>query len=349
MSATGTAVSLGRLSFREARESPCRSCLASPCCTHLLLCTVELNTILDIDSVMHMANFEGILLALGPTGRTVQVYLHQPCRYLDEPTGDCTVHSTPVQPAICVQYNAHTCGYRHSFATDLDHDHPLMDPRRLAWYAEQIMFDDDRRAVSFPGRDEVLDAFRTMPMERKPLPPPEPDPVVEEWRSIVLSRKEPPPPQVRRHGDPEVSSPCEGCGAWCCKFLVFDRGIPSDALQVEFLRYCLGFPGVELGISPGNWSVLVRTTCRHLDGNRCSVFGSPERPLRCASFDALSCGYRAFGVPVPDKMVRVSRDQFGAVAEAVEFNGLGQVVAVPSVETLRSRLEHFEMTRSNPN
>jgi hypothetical protein len=347
MSTTSAPVALGRLSFQEARESPCRSCIASPCCTHLLLCTVDLRTILDIDSVIHMANFEGILLALGATGRTVQVYLHQSCGFLDVPTGDCTVHSTPLQPAICVQYNAHTCGYRHSFATDVDHDNPLMDPRRLAWYAEQITFDDDRRTVTFPDREEVLDAFRTMPMERRLLPPPEPDPVVEEWRSIVLSRKEPAPHELRHYGDPEVSNPCQGCGAWCCKFLVFDRGVPSDATQMEFLRYCLGFPGVEIGISAENWSVLVRTTCRHLDGNRCSVFGSPERPLRCGTFDALSCGYRSFGVTVPDNMVRVSREQFGAVADAVAFNGLGQVVGVPSVETLRDRLEQFERARSS--
>lgn len=347
MSVTSTPVSLGRLSFEEARESPCLSCIASPCCTHLLLCTLELKTLLDIDRAMHMANFEGIVIALGSTGRMVQVYLHQPCRFLDVPTGACTVHSTPEQPATCVQYNAHTCGYRHSFATDVDHDHPLMDPRRLEWYAEHIMFDDDRRAVTFPDREEVLEAFRSMPMERRPLPPPEPDPVVEEWRSIVLSQKEP-AQELHRYGDPQVSNPCQGCGAWCCKYLVFERDVPTDATHVEFLRYCLGFPGVEIAVSDKNWSVVVRTTCRHLDGNRCSVFGMPERPLRCVSFDALSCGYRAFGYPIPDRMVRVSRDQFRAVAETLTFDELGRVVAVPPIDTLRSRLDQLEQARYSP-
>ncbi len=148
---------------------------------------------------------------------------------------------------------------------------------------------------------------------------------------------------LRRYADPEVSDPCTGCEAWCCQTLVFNRGVPGDASQLEFLRYCLGFPGVEVGVSADSWAVIVRTTCRHLDGNRCSVFGTDERPLKCSYYDALSCGYRGhFGVPRPTDIVRISRDQFRLVADSIIFDDLGRIVAIPPLDVLRDRLEQAE-------
>jgi hypothetical protein len=334
-----------RLSYREARQSPCLSCVTSPCCTHLLLATIEFNTLMDIDHTVYLLNFEGIVLALGSSCASAQVYLYQACGFLDVPSGLCTVHSTPLQPAVCVHYNAHSCAYRKAMTTDLHPEHPLLDRHRMAWLADRVVFDDDRRVTAVPGWEEVLEAFRSMPMQRALAPAPEPDPVLEEWRSIVLSSKgsdrEARP--IRRYGDREVSDPCAGCGAWCCKFLVFNRGLPSDASQVEFMRYCLGFPGVEAGVAADGWAVIVRTTCRHLAGDRCSVYGTQERPLRCGYYDAISCGYRGhFGVARPDDVVRVRRDQFGVVVDAIVFDDLGRVVAMPSVEVLRHRLEEAE-------
>jgi hypothetical protein len=219
----------------------------------------------------------------------------------------------------------------------------------MQWLAEGVTFDEDRRIVGCPEWTAMVEAFRALPMERRPAPPPGPDPVMEEWRSIVLSKKGPDgdSPEIRRYSDPEVSDPCQGCGAWCCKMLVFNRGVPGDASQLEFLRYCLGFPGVEVGVAADNWAVIVRTACRHLDGNRCSVYGTEERPLRCSSYDALGCGYRGhFGKPRPDDIVRVSRDQFGLVADSIVFDDLGRIRAIPPMEVLRNRLEDAERARA---
>ena len=120
-----------------------------------------------------------------------------------------------------------------------------------------------------------------MPLHRTPAPAPEPDPVI---GGVAVHRAVPEgigrraPARSAATRDPEVSDPCTGCGAWCCKTLVFNRGLPGDASQLEFLRYCLGFPGVEVGVAADSWAVIVRTTCRHLEDNRCSVFGTDERP-----------------------------------------------------------------------
>lgn len=337
-----------RLTYRQAREAPCLTCTTSPCCTYLLLSDFEIESLRDIDYAIYLLNFEGIVLGLGRDLKA-EIYFYQSCGYLDVPSGLCTVHSTPVQPAVCVHYNAHSCSYRHRMTVDVDADRPLLNRQRMEWLAERVVFDDNRRIVAVPKWEQALEAFGTMPLERQPAPPPEPDPITEEWRSIALSTKESNGEgrPARRYGDPEVSDPCQGCGAWCCKMLVFNRGLPGDASQLEFLRYCLGFPGVEVGVAVDNWAVIVRTRCRHLDGNRCSVFGTDERPLRCSNYDALGCGYRGhFGVPRPDDIVRVSRDQFGLVADSIVFDDLGRIMAIPPVDVLRNRLEDAERARA---
>jgi hypothetical protein len=335
-----------RLTYREALQPPCFSCTTSPCCTYLLLGDFRIETLLDIDHAVYLSNFEGIYLGLDRE-RKVDIYFHQPCGYLDVPSGLCTVHSTPVQPAVCVQYNAHVCGYRHRMNADVDLDHPHLDARRVGWLAEHTVFDDDRRVVALPGWDDMLDAFRAMPLTRTPAAPPAPDPIMEEWRSIALSPKAPEGETrtLRRYGDPEVSDPCTGCGAWCCQTLIFNRGMPADVSQLEFLRYCLGFPGVEVGVAADSWAVIVRTRCRHLEDNRCAVFGTGERPLKCGYYDAVSCSYRRhFGDPRPPDIVRVSRQQFRLVMDSIIFNDLGRVVAIPPLDVLRNRLEAAERT-----
>ncbi len=335
----------GDLSYREARQSPCLSCVTSPCCSHLLLATIELTTLMDIDHVVFLLNFEGIVVALGSQGASAQVYLHQSCRFLEVASGLCTVHSTPLQPAVCVNYNSHSCGYRRAMTTDLHPEHPLLDRHRMVWFAGRVVFDENRRVVERPDWEEMLEAFGSMPTQRVMAPPPEPDPVIEDWRSVVLSKKgaDSDVRPLRHYADPEVSDPCTGCEAWCCKTLVFNRGRPGNASQLDFLRYCLGFPGVEVGVAADAWSVIVHTRCRHLLDDRCSVFGTDERPLRCGYYDAGSCGYRAhFGVPRPDDIVRVSLDQFGVVADSMVFDDLGRIVAIPPIEALRDRLEEAE-------
>jgi len=337
----------GHLSYREARQAPCLTCTASPCCNYLSLHKMKFTTLLDADYATYLLNFEGIILGLEADGM-VEVYFNQPCRYLDVPSGLCTVHGTPTQPSICVHYDAHTCWYRKAILTDDYAEGPFLDRSRLAWYVERLSFDDARRVVATPDWAEMVEAFRSMPLERHAAPPPPPDPVTEEWRSIVLSThgSNGHSPSPHHYSESVVSDPCDGCGAWCCKTLVFGQGRPENASDLDRFRYGLGFPGVELGVADDGWAVIVRTTCRHLVDNRCSVFGTDERPLRCSYYDALKCKYRVhFGTPQPEKMVRVSREQFGILSDSVEFDDVGRVVAVPTIETLRDRLEDAERAR----
>ncbi len=86
---------------------------------------------------------------------------------------------------------------------------------------------------------------------------------------------------------------CAGCAAYCCKTLVFPQSLPVHVSNLDYFRFCLGFPGVELGISDHIWSLVVKTQCRHLnEQNRCSLFDLAERPLICKYYDAWKCDYK---------------------------------------------------------
>jgi hypothetical protein len=339
----------GPLTYRQARESPCLTCSSSPCCTYLILRQMTVESMLDLDYAFYLMNFEGIVLGFDPKGR-VRVYLYQPCGHLDVPTGLCTVHATPAQPEICSHYDAHMCKYRHIMTAEMHPAETLLDRRRLDWYADHVTFDEERRLIERPDWREMLRAFAAMPLERTPAPPPPPDPVVEEWRAIVLS----PPPSARPerlvgYSDSAVQDPCRDCQAWCCTTLVFSWDIPDSASQLDFFRYTLGFPSVRLGVAEDGWALVVRTTCRHLDGGRCSVFGTDERPLRCGSYNEFKCNYRVhFGTPQPDDLVMIDLDQFPALAESMVFDEGGNVRAVAPTDELRARVEEAERVRISP-
>jgi hypothetical protein len=308
----------------------------------------QLDSLMAVDQAFYLLNFEGIIAGFDPTWK-VQIYLQQACHYLDGESSLCTVHSTPLQPPICVHYNGHNCGYRYRMTVEVDDERPLVDAQRMAWVADHLVFDDERRVVAKPNWQEMLEAFRSMPLARQSAPTPKPDPVLEEWRSIVLSEKgaESARRPVHHFGDAQVSDPCDGCEAYCCKLLIFSRGLPAEVAQLEFMRYCLGFPAVEVGVADDSWALIVHTKCRHLDGNRCSVFGTDQRPLKCDYYDAVGCSYRGhFGTPRPDDILRVQREQFRMVVDSLVFDDLGRVVAIPPVAVLRDRLEGFERERA---
>lgn len=340
-----TLASGGRLSWREARETPCLSCQSSHCCTHLVVSQFEIGSLLDVDYALYLLNFDGILIGLSSEMQAT-VYLHQSCGYLDQESRLCTVHATPVQPAVCKSYSGYNCVYRTRMNEGI-HEEPVLDRARMQWLAGQLGFDELRRLVAVPEWSGVVDHFKTMPFEHVTAPVPAPDPMLTEWRQVVLGRAPQPEPSPHLYSEAIVSEPCRGCGAWCCQMLVFQRPVPADASTLEYLRYALGFPSVEIGISDDAWAILVRTTCRHLDDGRCSVFGQDERPLRCGYYDEFSCKYRLhFGTPFPESIVRVSRDAFGTIEQAMAYDEMGRIAAMPPVDEMRQLVAQSERDRA---
>lgn len=306
------------LSFRQALASPCLSCPTSPCCNLLKLETIDFETYADVDYAVYLLNFDGMLLQMDISGTRAHAYFEQSCRFLDRSNGFCGVHATPEQPAICVHYNEYKCSYREHMMSDLDHDVPLVDRARMEWYAAQVEYDDSGAIDRFPSGDEMLKAFAVMPLDRRRVDPP-----IRPERLVAT-----------------LHDSCDGCPAYCCKTLVFERKVPEDASKVDEFKYCLGFPSVELGVMDDGWALLVRTTCRHLELDRCAVFGTDQRPSRCSQIEARGCHYRLnLGTPRPDGFLRVARERFPLLAGSIVFDELGRVVAIPPVELLRRMFE----------
>jgi hypothetical protein len=322
------------LSFRQARDEACQSCHDSPCCQHLVLDTVTLDSVRSVDHALHLLDFDGIYLSVTEDLDQARVYLYQPCRHLDD-RGLCAVHASADQPSICVAYQSQNCGYKAMFGPEPNGEAQLVDRARMRWLAEHLLFDRERRVAARPAWDEVLAAFAALPLTK--VPAPHPPAGTTGWQPVALTR--PPSAERRRFRDPGVAQPCDGCPAWCCRTLVFRRPPPSDAKQVDFLRYALGFPAVEAKLAGDGWALVVHTTCRHLSGQRCALYGSEARPIECAEYDEGDCDYRRdFGPRWDGAAARIGFAEFPVLARSFGYDDLGRVIDSPTSASLSQAL-----------
>jgi hypothetical protein len=337
-------IPLRRLSLAEARQTPCFSCSTSPCCTHLPLHRFHVRTLVDLDHAIYLLNFDRIELGIAPSGEW-SVFYSYPCRFLDTRNPSnylCTVHGTGLQPQICVHYNPYNCWYRKALGADPGTDFLRIDRQRMAWIAERIVFDDSRVIVEVPTWEEMAVMCATLPLQSEPIAQTSPgaDPVFEQWLEQSATGLNPVPAvSLRTYQD--FLTPCAGCAAHCCKTLVFPHGRPTTRGNLDYLQFALGFPGVEIGISNGDWQLVVKTTCRHLTGdNRCSVFGEPSRPTLCKYYDATSCSYVVqFGQSRPPGYLRVQLEQFNWLTESLGFAPDGTIATMPDTDALRAHIE----------
>jgi|HigsolmetaAR201D_1030396.scaffolds.fasta_scaffold15603_2 hypothetical protein len=320
------------------RSSPCLTCPTSPCCTYLPLHTFQVTTMVELDHAAYLLNFDRIELGLSASGTWTVAY-RQACRHLDPVDRSCRVHGTPEQPQICARYNPHHCWYKRVLTSPTSPDHIRLDRRRFEQLVAHLEFDDGGDLVACPPWAELVELLA--------------DPIVEPPLDAGAARSVPPPdavpvqfvdPPRRRRGDDlftyaEVGNPCDGCAAHCCTKLLFPYPVPAARSNLDHLRFCLGFPGVSVSVADGAWSLVVDTTCRHLDGGRCAVHGQPERPDLCTYYDEWTCAYRVQFGDHPAAAPRARGEQWellvscfrfdaeGNVVEMLTADGIGQVLA----------------------
>jgi hypothetical protein len=364
-----SALSTKSLSFAEANESPCSTCSTAPCCTHLPVHSFRVSTLADLSYAGYLLNFDRIRLGLKPSGEW-SVYYAQPCRFLDLTTFGCTIHNTPQQPQVCVQYNPYACWYKGALVAEVNEHFVLVDRARLSFLQERVTFDELRNIVSFPEWNDILEAFKGLSDEPGSVIEQTPhDLVFEEWRQIVaeengieaspmpvseamianqsVSVKLSPP---RKSGESEDSNrtyeslgdPCTGCSAPCCDTLTFSHGLPATISTLDFFKFCLGFEGVELFITSESWWIAIKSRCRHFTSDgRCGVYGSPERPLQCKYADAWKCTTRVeFGQPRPVGGLRVRLEHYSALTECVAFDDVGLVTEIADTSLMRRHIEN---------
>jgi Fe-S-cluster containining protein len=329
------------LTWSEALTSPCMTCASAPCCTHLTLHEFEVDGITDLDYARYVLNFDRMLLGIKHDGKWCVYYRH-PCRHLDREHLRCTVHDTPEQPNVCKGFSPYACWYKASYDGPTSDTLIQIDRVRLDWILERCRFREDRSIEGMPSNEAMREAFGALPVIEDP--PGDGDELIAQdtvypaWR-LSAGHGEPPAPTAE-HTFAELADPCQGCAAYCCTSLVFPQRAPFNHAQVDYFRYALGFPGIELGVGPAGWSVTVRTRCRHLDGTRCGVYGQPDRPLVCRYYDAHKCGYKfQFGNPRPAGFVRVQRADFDAVIAAFRFTETGVTTKAPTPDEVRAAIE----------
>jgi hypothetical protein len=330
-----------RLTYPEALASPCTSCQTAPCCTHLPLHTFKITNMIELDHAVYLLNFERIVLGLSASGEW-SVYYAYPCRFLNRQNFACTVHNTPTQPQICVHYNPYQCWYKRVLTQNVSQDFLQIDRARMEYIIAHIVFDEFRNIVEVPDWAAMVDGLANLPLQ--PLPsasePSATDPVTEAWQAMLLNLDSNPVQPENVYSYEALRDPCNGCQAYCCQTLIFPQALPRSITTLDFFKFCLGFPGVELGVADDVWSLVVKTTCRHLQDNRCSVYGQPERPLLCKYYDAWKCTYKInFGLPRPAGFLRVKLEQFDWLTDCFEFNQHGAIVQFPPTEMIRNSLE----------
>lgn len=327
------------LAFDEALASPCASCEETPCCAYLPVRTFEVNTLMDVDYVRYLLNFDGIVVGVSSSGDW-SAYLHRSCRYLDPATRSCTVHDKADQPSVCRHYNPYSCWYRSVMVPLTSPEFLLVDRRRLDVVIEHLTFNTRRGIEATPDWSTLQARFAELPIERGESQAPAPDGALARWEAEVLTGVPSAPPAVHTGGDPRVATPCDGCAAACCDTVVFPLSVPATMATVDFLRFSLGFPGVEIGIGENTWTLAVKTQCRHLVGNRCGVYAQPERPLTCSYYDANHCTFKPnYTTPRPAAHLRVRLEQLAWLEELYEVDELGAVVRVPTLDQARAHIE----------
>ncbi len=339
-----------RLSYPAGLASPCLTCRTAPCCTHLRVQTFRTTSLMELDLTRYLLNFERIELGLAPDGEW-SVYYTYPCRHLNRQDYTCGVHNTPRQPQVCVSYNPYNCWYQQVFSTSISPLSLRIDRQRLEVLLGATMFDNNRMIFDMPSWEALAVTFNQLPALDPPAAsePEGEESVRREWRQLIALESiggpetgeavlEPPAAEARSFAS--LADPCGDCQAYCCTHLIFPQPTPQNAANLDFFRYCLGFPGVEVALGDVGWSLVVQSRCRHLAGTRCGLYGQPDRPLVCQYYDAWTCTYRpSLGSPRPAGFVRVGFEEFDRLAECFDFDSDGKITRQPGVDDIRAHIE----------
>lgn len=317
------------LTHEEAEVSPCFSCSA-PCCQHLQVHQFTTNTYAELDQVNFFLNFENIGLTLGLDG-TWKVYYLQPCRFLDEENKRCKIHGQQEQTNVCTHYSPYSCFYKLKLTADGEPTKDLIwiDRNRYNLLTSYLRFDELRNITNWNLTEQLI-------------------------KKLKLSAYQ--APEIRRYKSDKLKiagkavggsmsfsqqkSVCSGCQAYCCENMAFPVAPPRNYSELDYKKYCLLFPGIELGITNEQWTLIVKTRCQNLtEDAMCGIYGEKHRPLQCKYYDEGKCAYRReLGQTRPEGYLRVDYDLFSAVLETYQFHENGDISFTPDTESLTEYL-----------
>ena len=133
------------------------------------------------------------------------------------------------------------------------------------------------------------------------------------------------------------SNPCGSCAAYCCKMLLIPYKAPMTFMDLDYMKYMLGFPGIKMILYPdGNWQIKLEQTCSFLnDDNQCSIHDSVEQPKTCSFFNPYNCFYKHnFSENGTKDLLEINRETFMAIVELIQIDEHQNIVAIPNWDVM---------------
>lgn len=306
------------MQLSQARTIPCTGC-HTPCCTFLPLHDFYITDHATLDYALYLIGFSNIEFSL--VGNNLwRVHYRMRCKNLDK-KNQCVVHDTPEKPSVCRNYDPFQCFYVKAFGPSDNPAYVRFDRARFLIYVDALVFDEHRNIASYPDMTHFLDQLP--PFVEESIPPVE--------INFGQSREN---ERVRASF---FDNPCGDCSSYCCQSLSFPRGPVHTYAELDYLRFCLGFPGVELSLNAQmQWSVMIRTRCSQLTKEKlCALYGSDMRPQVCTLYDQNACAYRArFATRENPQELRVHMNDLISIREASSFLQSGEQAQLPSFEEI---------------
>ena len=61
-------------------------------------------------------------------------------------------------------------------------------------------------------------------------------------------------------------NPCDSCESFCCKFLLIPHPAPITLMDIDYIKYMLGFPNITMILpKDGQWKIMVEQECIHFN------------------------------------------------------------------------------------
>lgn len=321
-------------------SSPCMSCKEAPCCSHLEIFTFPVRSAKDLDQAIYFANFGEIETTLNPNWHC-HVYFRSQCQHLSEESG-CRIHDTPEQPLVCVNYSPYGCYFKPNMA---DKQQPKtdviwMNTERWQQLAPALEFDTNGQILppNWVNLAQFIGQINYSPAQLTPAPAEVADAPYVNW--LIASESQTYQPDLKTFSLNEYRNICDNCSSWCCTHLSVPFKTPTQFKDIDYLRYCLNFPGTQVVVSDRGWSLLVKTACTHLKDNRCTIYDQPERPQICRYYPEQDCYYRKTTAKVrPDNYIRLAKNEFDLVSELFRFNQEGALLQAPDANLIRASVE----------
>lgn len=142
-------------------------------------------------------------------------------------------------------------------------------------------------------------------------------------------------------------TPCNGCSAPCCRVLLIPHPTPANFMDLDYIRYMLGFPTVQMILNiDGQWQVLIEQTCQLLNQKTelCTVHNTPRKPKTCVFFNPYGCWYKQsfHKTENPSNLIRIDMEAFEAILPHVRFDEEGNIIEIPTWEFIQNLLNNLK-------